>query len=237
MRSTQYLLRGAKGRGWYTKYLKEGPEGFRKNVPPTPFNWNEICPLGGKVTGKPITARPTAYFDIEVGAVPQGRLEIELASDVVPKTVDNFIRLVTNGSTALLDNSALTNIVSSSGYKGTKFHQIQKDVVLVGGDVENAQGTLSHSAYNERFIEEENYIIPHTEKGLISMVSVGLRTTGSQFYISLKPGGNPYLNGRSVVFGRIVKGIEVLDELQKVFTFRGVPASDIVISDCGVSGL
>ena len=38
---------------------------------------------GGKVTGKPITARPTAYFDIEVGAVPQGRLEIELASDVV----------------------------------------------------------------------------------------------------------------------------------------------------------
>jgi cyclophilin family peptidyl-prolyl cis-trans isomerase len=218
--------------------LNEGPEGFRKNVPPSAFDWSQICPLGEKVTGKPITVRPTAYFDIEIAAAHQGRIEIELASDVVPKTVDNFIRLVTNGSSKLIENLALdTNIASSSGYKGTKFHQIQKQVVLVGGDVEDSQGEMSHSAYKERFIAEENFIIPHSEKGLVSMVSVGVGTTGSQFAISLNPIGNPHFNGRWVVFGRVVKGMDVLDKIQKVFTFRGAPSSDIVISDCGVSGL
>ena len=80
-------------------------------------------------------------------------------------------------------------------YKGTEFHRLQKGLVVMGGDVEGG-GKNSHSAYGERFIEEENFIIPHTQRGTISMASVGVRKTGSQFYICLNKDPNTYLDGR-----------------------------------------
>ena len=66
---------------------------------------------------------------------------------------------------------------------------------------------------------------------MISMASIGRDTSGSQFYISLKP--TVYMNGRCVVFGRMVEGEEMVKVIEKVFTFRGVPATDIVITNCG----
>lgn len=63
------------------------------------------------------------------------------------------------------------------------------------------------------------------------MVSVGVHTNGSQFYIDLAAA--PHLNGRCMVFGRIVEGDNVLKEIEKVFTVRGAPVRDIVISECG----
>lgn len=65
-----------------------------------------------------------------------------------------------------------------------------------------------------------------------SMASVGVNTNGSQFHVSLAP--SPHLNGRSVVFGRLSAGEDVLARIEKVFTYKGVPATDIVISACEV---
>lgn len=94
---------------------------------------------------------------------------------------------------------------------------------------------------------------------LYSMVSVGVHTNGSQFYISLNP--TQTLNGRSVVFGRLTNGEEILQRIEKVkqiliysvlfffyhgdcgcldsqvFTAGGAPATEITIADCGVTGL
>jgi cyclophilin family peptidyl-prolyl cis-trans isomerase len=64
------------------------------------------------------------------------------------------------------------------------------------------------------------------------MASVGIDTNGSQFYISLKP--TYYMNGRCVVFGRLIEGEEVIKSIEKSFTFRGMPANDIIISSCGI---
>lgn len=63
------------------------------------------------------------------------------------------------------------------------------------------------------------------------MASRGLHTNGSQFYIDLAPA--PHLNGRCVVFGRIIEGENVLKEIEKVFTVRSAPVREIKISDCG----
>jgi cyclophilin family peptidyl-prolyl cis-trans isomerase len=210
MRSSAILCRGAKGYGWYHKYLQKGPDGFRKNIPPTPFDWTK-----GDIT------RPKAFFEISMGDQKLGRLVFELASDIVPKTVENFLSLCNKKETSGQKYS----------YKDTKFHQILKDTFIMGGDVVSNDGRGSHSAGPTRFIKDENFIIPHSARGLLSMASIGRDTGGSQFYISLKP--TSYMNGRCVVLGRMVEGDDVVKAVEKVFTFRGVPASDIMITDCG----
>lgn len=64
------------------------------------------------------------------------------------------------------------------------------------------------------------------------MASIGVDTNGSQFYISLKP--TTYMNGRCVVFGRLIEGDDIITMIEKVFTFRGLPANDVVILECGL---
>mmetsp|Transcript_12447 Transcript_12447/g.18827 ORF Transcript_12447/g.18827 Transcript_12447/m.18827 type:complete len:210 (+) Transcript_12447:69-698(+) len=200
------LSRGAKGRGWYKKFMEEGQDGFQRGVPPTPFDWN-----AGNIL------RPKVFFDMSLEQEKIGRIVIELADDIVPKTASNFISLCTGNG--------------KFSYKGTKLHDIIKGKTIRAGDVESETGQYSHSSFETRYFRDENFIIPHSERGLLSMVSSGIHTNGSQFYITLSE--TSYLNGRGVVFGRVVEGDDVLQAIEKVFTFRGSPARDIVISDCG----
>lgn len=146
MRPSTTLMRSSKGYGWYKKFVEKGPEHFRKRVPPTAFNWDALD-----------RKRPQAFFTISLDKQPIGDLTFELADDVVPKTVNNFMALC-NGS-------------SKYKYSGTKIHLIHKGVSLMGGDVEKNDGTGNHSA-NEasKLFPDENFIIPHTERGLIRCV-------------------------------------------------------------------
>ncbi len=143
MRRTCFLS-GKSGHGWYEKFLKEGQQGFKKYNPPTPFDWTK-----GSV------ARTKVYFDMKMEEESLGRLIFELADDVVPKTVENFKSLCTQ------------NNANKFTYNKTKFHQIVKGQVAMGGDVEMKDGTLSHSAGTDRFFKDENFIIPHTSRGLL----------------------------------------------------------------------
>ena len=211
MRRSVGLLRGAKGYSWYTKYQAEGAKGFLRHTPPTPFDWEGTSPP---------SARPRAYFDVTIDDEKAGRIEFELAEDVVPKTVDNFCKLLEGQAEKV------------GGYKGTKILKVHAGNAIMGGDVENGDGTGSHAAGSERFIKDENFIIPHSARGLLSMVSVGKHTGGSQFYIGLAP--NDHMNGRCVVFGRVVQGEEIIETIEKIFTFRGTPARPVVIEDCGI---
>jgi hypothetical protein len=144
MRSTAVLCRGAKGYGWYQNYMRKGQEGFKKYAAPTPFDW-----------AKDNVVRPKVYFDVSVGTESVGRLTFELAEDIVPKTVENFKLLCTGKN------------VHNKSFQLSKLHQVQKGQFIMGGDVENNDGTGSHSAYEERYIEDENFIIPHTARGLL----------------------------------------------------------------------
>jgi cyclophilin family peptidyl-prolyl cis-trans isomerase len=64
------------------------------------------------------------------------------------------------------------------------------------------------------------------------MASIGVNTNGSQFYISLSP--TYYMNGRCTVFGRLIEGDDILTRMEKVYTYRLLPGSDISITDCGI---
>eukprot|EP00595_Chromulina_sp_UTEXLB2642_P000564 CAMPEP_0196766318 /NCGR_PEP_ID=MMETSP1095-20130614/22759_1 /TAXON_ID=96789 ORGANISM="Chromulina nebulosa, Strain UTEXLB2642" /NCGR_SAMPLE_ID=MMETSP1095 /ASSEMBLY_ACC=CAM_ASM_000446 /LENGTH=102 /DNA_ID=CAMNT_0042127771 /DNA_START=282 /DNA_END=586 /DNA_ORIENTATION=- len=102
----------------------------------------------------------------------------------------------------------------------------------MAGDIEKMDGKGNHSSFlNQRYIKDENFIIPHSERGLLSMVSTGIDTSGSQFYIDLAPAH--HLNGRCVVFGRILEGLDVLNTIEKLFTIRSSPIRPVVIADCG----
>eukprot|EP01031_Cornospumella_fuschlensis_P041813 gene41813-51036_t len=206
-------MRGARGRGWFYQY-KESPESFEKYTRPTPFDWqaqNDFCNPA---------IRPTATFTLASSNEPLGTLEIELARDIVPRTVDNFVKLVTG------DNAF------QRCYKGTKVHRIQKGVAIMMGDVVHNDGSGSHSAVSRQFFKDENFIIPHSARGLVSMASIGVNTNGSQFYLSLSP--SPHMNGRCTVFGRLKGGEEVLSRLEKVFTVRRIPVTDIVVTSCTI---
>lgn len=144
MRRTTSLLRSAKGYGWYNQYVSKGPESFLKNVPPAAFDWEKI--------GTDIV-RPKAFMEISIDGDSIGKLVFELASDILPQTVDNF-----------------SNLIQSKGkysYKNSKIHNVNKGVAIMGGDVEDTNGKLSHSSYTVRYFPDENYVIPHTGRGLL----------------------------------------------------------------------
>ncbi len=139
------MLRGAKGYGWFTQFVDQGPQSFKKNVPPTAFNW--------ETTESP--SRPRVFFDVSMGQEKLGKIIFELASDITPRYVENFKALC---------------LRDAQGYKKTKFFQVQKGHVIAGGDVESNNGEWSHSASDERFLRDENFIIPHASAGLLRYV-------------------------------------------------------------------
>jgi hypothetical protein len=147
MRRTNLLGSRAKGYGWYKKFLEKGNDGFKKNVPPTPFNWS-----------KDNIKRPKAFFDMSSNGENMGRLVFELAEDIVPLTVANFISLC---------NDKAQN--EKFSYKNTKIHMIMKETFIMAGDVENNDGSGSHSAGATRFFRDENFIIPHSSRGLLRL--------------------------------------------------------------------
>ena len=191
MRRSIQNLRSAKGRGWYKQFIEKGPQSFLKNPSLTSFDW-----LEGNIT------RPKIFLDFKVQEEKLGRLEIELAHDIVPITVQNFLNLIQGIGP------------SPFSYKGTQIHEVLPNSSLRLGDVETSTGKLSHSSFKTRYFRDENFIIPHTSRGILSMVSPGVHANGSQFYITLN--STPFLNGRAVAFGRIVQGDDVLKEIEKV---------------------
>ena len=116
-------------------------------------------------------------------------------------------------------------------YKGNKFHRIIKNFMAQGGDFENENGTGGSSIYGHKF-DDEGVWIPHAEKGLLSMANAGPNTNGSQFFITFVE--TPHLNGKHTVFGRVIKGWNVVKEMEAVETGQSdKPNSPVVIYDCG----
>jgi len=167
---------------------------------------------------------PRVFFDITIGDEAAGRIEFELFNDYVPKTAENFRALCTGEKGTGTTGKPLH-------YKGCTFHRCIKGFMLQGGDFTNGNGTGGESIYGAKFADE-NFKIKHDQPGLLSMANAGPGTNGSQFFITTVE--TPHLDGKHVVFGRVVSGMEVVRKIEDLPTKPGdVPEQPVVIADCG----
>ncbi|KAK1238330.1 hypothetical protein MKX07_006476 [Trichoderma sp. CBMAI-0711] len=177
-------------------------------------------------TQLPENGNPLVFFDITIGGEPLGRITFELFKDVVPKTAENFRQFCTGESKDASNRP--------QGYKGSKFHRIIPNFMCQGGDFLKGDGTGSTCIWGYKSFDDENFNIKHDRPGLLSMANAGPNTNGSQFFITTVP--TPFLDGKHVVFGKVVDGMDVVKKMEATKTgYRGkdVPNLDVVIAQCG----
>ncbi|RKP08806.1 peptidyl-prolyl cis-trans isomerase D [Thamnocephalis sphaerospora] len=167
---------------------------------------------------------PRCYFDITLGGQPLGRIVFELFADTVPKTAENFRALCTG-------EKGVGSLGKPLHYKGSPFHRVIKGFMCQGGDFTAQNGTGGESIYGEKFADE-NFTHKHESSCLLSMANAGPGTNGSQFFITTAP--TPHLDGKHVVFGKVLKGRNVVRAIEHTPTdSNDRPVAPALIADCG----
>ncbi|EHH6226087.1 peptidylprolyl isomerase [Listeria monocytogenes] len=190
----------------------------------------------------PQLSKEVAPNEIEAEMITnRGTIRIKLFPEIAPKTVENFVTHSKNGY-----------------YDGLIFHRVIPEFMIQGGDPDG-RGTGGESIWGESF-EDEFSTEAFNLRGALSMANAGPKTNGSQFFIVQKPdmpadmlgqmeqagfpvevieaykqGGTPWLDGRHTVFGHVIEGMDVVDEIANLPTgMQDKPVNDVVIEKINI---
>ena len=171
----------------------------------------------------------------------KGAIKLELYPEIAPKTVENFIGLA-----------------KENYYDGVIFHRVISDFMIQGGDP-TGTGMGGERIWEEQFEDEFSPYLVNL-RGALSMANSGPNTNGSQFFIvtasqvpgqmigqmegagypaevieAYKNGGTPWLDNKHTVFGHVIDGMDVVDEIDKTDTNHAdKPLEDVVIESIDI---
>jgi len=135
-----------------------------------------------------------------------GDIEIELYPDKVPNTVDNFVGLAT-GEKEWTDPETDETVDGEPLYEDVEFHRVIEDFMIQTGDPTGTGRGGPGYTFDDEFHED----LGHDSAGVVSMANRGPNTNGSQFFITLD--ATPHLDGKHAVFGDVVDGMDVVEEI------------------------
>jgi|TARA_B100001063_G_scaffold164489_1_gene153440 FKBP-type peptidyl-prolyl cis-trans isomerase len=155
-----------------------------------------------------------AEFDTTMGVIL-----VKLTYEKTPVTVANFVALAEGNHPKVREEYKGIKF-----YDGLIFHRVINNFMIQGGDpVGNGSGGPGY-----KFLDEFDQSLLHDKSGVLSMANSGPGTNGSQFFITEVP--TPHLDFKHSVFGQVVKGIEIQDEISNVKTaIANRPEKDIII--------
>ena len=149
--------------------------------------------------------------EVTVIKTNMGTIELELFPGVAPKAVENFTKLANKGY-----------------YDGIIFHRVIDNFMIQGGDP-TGTGRGGESIWGKPFEDEFSPELKFDQPGLLAMANAGPGTNGSQFFITLVP--TPWLNNHHTIFGKVIKGMDVVQAIGKVQTTKPFdkPVKDVVM--------
>jgi peptidylprolyl isomerase len=173
-----------------------------------------------EVASKLLQPTSLVTFTIDIGSF-SGQLTFHMNGRAAPKTVENFELLCRGGPPA-----------GNRGYVGTQLQRVMPGFMAQGG----AASGYGESAWGGRF-DDETFALSHDAVGVLSMANAGEDTNGAQFFVIFRP--QPHLDGKHVVFGRLVPDDEAskktLRAIEAVGSHSGATSTAVVISQCSVA--
>lgn len=186
--------------------------------------------VGSKVVGSKapfageLVVTDKVFLDVGINDDYVGKIVLGLYGEAQPRTVENFRALCTG-------ERGVGRAGKPLHFRNSPFHRIIPGFMIQGGDFTNGNGTGGESIYGQRFADED-LSVPHSGPGTLSMANAGPNSNGSQFFICT--GDTPWLDGKHVVFGRVLAGMDVVDIVSSCGRKNGKPTANVRVINCGV---
>ncbi len=158
----------------------------------------------------------------------QGKIVVRLFPDHAPKTVRNFVELAEGGRQ--WTDPRTRRQTTAKLYDGTVFHRVIPDFMIQGGDpLGSGRGGPGYE-----FADEIHPDLVFDRPYLLAMANAGPGTNGSQFFITVA--ATPWLNRKHTIFGEVIEGADVVDQISRVKTgSQDRPVQDVTVESVTVN--
>lgn len=154
-----------------------------------------------------------------------GKITLEVYPELAPRTVENFLELVNSGfyddkifHRVIEDFMIQTGGINVDGINEDVGYLIPDEINPISLGMSNEE-ILALEAQGYRYYTHFNSIL--LERGVVAMANRGPNTGSSQFFIITAQEGTPWLNGKHTAFGRVIKGMHIVDEISRTETNEG----------------